>query len=260
MSYRAIEQHLLKMVQTFQTTVLVPDGSGGFTSYRQTMFPDPETVAAAQQDIPTYLETDEMGNPVYRDMRMEIVSNPTQSQIDNGEVTQYDRNERYRTTGIAGIAQYELLADPKDNMCFIEASKPDDVTPMGFGRRHDRFYSVQWNPMFHLLFRPQPDDEASGEIRLENFNMTLGEKINEFLDQLIQRPTLSYEVEENGETVCKRYSESGNSYRNSSQILYAEPVVSETNIFRGESGPYNFYVGISIVHKIVEGYQLKPII
>ena len=226
------------------------------------MFPQANTVSSKASEIPRDPEFDDgsvSNNPGYviRNDRLEDDGDRT-TDMDDPRI--YDLNERYRTTGIAGIAQYELLSDPKDNMCFIEAGKPDDATPMGFGRTHDRFYSIQWNPMIHCLFRPQPgieDTDPDAAFRLENFNVTLGEKINEFLDELVRRPTLSYKRQDG---TIARYNEDGSDTRNSSQILWAEPVVNETNIFRGESGPYNFYVGISICHRIVEGYQLHPIL
>ena len=258
MSYPAIEDHILQMVRTFVTKVTVP----GREPVDWPMF-IVETVSEQIAKIPPrYIEIGSDGtisndgldpnNPVQESNRYRV--NDRGEADSNGEL--FDDNAKYRDSGIAGIAQYELLADPKDNMCFIEAGKPRDATPMGFGRTHDRFYQIEWAPMIHLLFRPQPDDR-SGEFRLEDFNSTLGTRINEFLDEIIRRPTLSY-FNEDGDIV--RYSEEPTDSRNSSQILMAEPVVAETNIFRGESGPYNFYVGISITYKVVEGFQLVPIL
>ena len=278
MSYPLIEKHLLAMIQTFEVDVQVP----GMDSMKQLLFPDISPLREAQDDIPILPQYDELDQQVFTNDRGEV--GPFSPEYPNP----VDLNQPYRTNGVAGIAKYELLANPRDNMCFIEAGPPTDATPMGFGRTHDRFYRIEWKPRIHCLFKPPASifDISSDEmdedrpLRTEDrfllsaFNATLGMRINEFLNELIRRPTLTYMIPNpdfdmeqdisrfNPETIPKRYGIDApdSSIMDSSQIMYAEPSVEETNIFRGESGPYNFYVGISIVHRIVEGFQLQPIL
>ena len=275
MSYPLIEKHLLAMIQTFQVDVQVP---GMDESVRQFLFRDAGTVEGAIEAIEPRPQYDELGQQVFINDRGEVVPH------DSPGAMEVDLNEPYRTDGVAGIAKYELLANPRDSMCFIEAGPPTDATPMGFGRTHDRFYRIEWKPRIHCLFKPPAsifditvDDQPShtdDRFLLSAFNATLGMRINEFLNELIRRPTLTYMIPNpdfdmeqdvsrfNPETIPKRYGIDApdSSIMDSSQIMYAEPSVEETNIFRGESGPYNFYVGISIVHRIVEGFQLQPIL
>ena len=264
MSYPLIEKHLLAMIQTFEVDIQVPN----MAPMKQLLFPDITTVRSAQLEIPPLPQYDELGQQVFINDRGEVVPH------DSPGAMAIDLNEPYRTDGVAGIARYELLANPRDSMCFIEAGPPTDATPMGFGRTHDRFYRIEWKPRIHCLFKPPasifdtlPDEmDEDRPLRTEDrfllsaFNATLGMRINEFLNELIRRPTLTYIDLNTMET--KRYGIDApdSTITDSSQIMYAEPSVEETNIFRGESGPYNFYVGISIVHRIVEGFQLQPII
>ena len=268
MSYPLIEKHLLEMIKTFMVDVQVPEqvdlDTGEPIIFRRFLFQDVEKVDDAQDAIPPRDQYDELGQQVFINDRGEVVP------FDHPDgATAVDLNEPYRTRGIAGIAEYELLANPRDSMCFIEAGPPTDATPMGFGRTHDRFYRIEWKPRIHCLFKPPAsifditvDDQPShtdDRFLLSAFNATLGMRINEFLNELIRRPTLTY-CNADGEMVRYGIDAPDSRIMDSSQIMYAEPSVEETNIFRGESGPYNFYVGISIVHRIVEGFQLQPIL
>ena len=253
MSYTAIEQHLLKMIESFQVTVNVP----GQEPMQVPWFV--QRTQDATNAIPANFAVDEQGN--------EIRINERGERVGDGEGTPLDLNQRFRESGgIASIAEYELLANPKDNMCFIEAGPPGDVSPMGFGSTWDRFYKIEWKPSIHCLFRPPPEmmDEITGQFLLSNFNNTLGLRINQFLNELIRRPTLAYDLPDNTRVrygIDEPSSDQGNTgFIQSSQIILAEPTVEATNIFRGDAGPYNFYVGVSIVHRIVEGYQLIPIL
>ena len=272
MSYPLIEKHLLAMIQTFEVAVQIPGidpmTNKPFLPMQQLLFRDADTIEGAIEMIPERPQYDELGQQVFINDRGEVVP------FDHPDgATAVDLNEPYRSNGVAGIAKYELLANPRDNMCFIEAGPPTDVTPMGFGRAHWRFYQIEWKPRIHCLFKPPasifdiPTDKmvegqptrTDDRFLLSAFNATLGMRINEFLNELIRRPTLTY-CNEDGEMVRYGIDSPDSTIMDSSQIMYAEPSVEETNIFRGESGPYNFYVGISIVHRIVEGFQLVPML